>query len=180
VPARPGVKLEKGSPANKADVERCFSEKTPDVVFITLASSKTTSNDGFLTHVLINLAEVMEKYGTRKVIYMSAFGVGDSHKSLNFVMKFVVSHTKLETEFKDHEGAEQVLRQLGEKGVQWTAVRPVMLKNGPAKEVEFLGNQGEKVEKFMSGVTRASVAQFMVQVAEDEEWNGKTPVISNP
>lgn len=110
---------------------------------------------------------------------MSAFGVDNSFQGLNWMMKLVVSHTKLAMEFEDHKGAEGILKELGSSSIQWTVVRPAMLKNGPANETRDLGEQGQDAQSFMPSITRESVAQFMVKAAEDDKWNGKTPVISN-
>jgi uncharacterized protein YbjT (DUF2867 family) len=176
VGVRQDVHLEKGTPEKKEDIELCFYRHSPDLVFVNLASAP----DGtFLTHCVTNLVEVMKKYRTPKIVYMSAFGVDDSFPALNWIMKIVVANTKMAREFNDHKGVEQILKQLGDSGIQWTVVRPVMLKNGPAREVKSLGDQGQDMQSFMPGITRASVAQFMVKAAEDNKWNGKTPVICN-
>jgi uncharacterized protein YbjT (DUF2867 family) len=179
VGVRQDVHLEKGTPDKKEDIEQCFYRRAPDLVFVNLASSKTAPDGTFLTHCVTNLVEVMKKYRTPKIVYMSAFGVDDSFPALNWIMKIVVANTKMAREFNDHKGVEQILKQLGDSGIQWTVVRPVMLKNGPAREVKSLGDQGQDTQSFMPGITRASVAQFMVKAAEDNKWNGKTPVICN-
>jgi NAD(P)H-binding len=176
---RPEVHIEKGTPASKEDIERCFSQKTPDVVFVNLAPVKSTTGGPFLTNCVKNIVEVMEGYGTRKIVYMSAYGVDDSFQNLNWLMRFLVPSTKLAKEFEEHKGAEQILKQLGNSSIQWTVVRPVMLKNGPARETKTLGDQGQDVQNFLPGITRASVAQFMIEAAKDSNWNGKTPVICN-
>ena len=176
----PVVHLEKGTPANKEDIERCFSQKAPDTVFVNLAPAKNTPGGPFLANCVKNIVEVMKEYGTRKIVYMSAYGVDDSFQNLNWMMRFlVVPSTKLAKEFEQHKGAEQFLKQLGNSSTQWTIVRPVMLKDGPAKETKTLGDQGQDVQSFLPAITRASVAQFMINVAEDDSWNGKTPVICN-
>jgi hypothetical protein len=171
------VQFEKGTPAKKEDIEKCFSQKTPDAVFVNLASA----TDDFLTHCVKNIVEVMKEHGTSKIAYMSAWGVDDSFPSLNWIMKLMVPHTKLEKQFEDHKGAEQILKELEKNDIQWTVARPVMLKGGPAKETKELGDRGQEGQSFMPGITRASVAQFMVNslFVENSKWIGRTPVISN-
>jgi hypothetical protein len=121
----------------------------------------------------------MVEYNVTKIVYMSAFGVDDSYQGLNWLMKFAASHTKLAREFADHKDAEHVLRESSE-GIRWVITRPVMLRNGDAAMVKSLGEHGEDRKRFMDGVTRASVAKFMVKAAENDQWDLKTPVIYNP
>lgn len=173
--ARPAVQFEKGTPAKKEDITKCFSQRTPDAVFVNLASAA----DNFLTNCVKNIVEVMQEYGTSKIAYMSAWGVDDSFPSLNWMMKLMVPRTKLAKQFGDHRGAEQILKNLDKHDIRWTAARPVMLKDGLAKETKELGDQGQDGQSFMPGITRASVAQFMVNSLEESKWAGRTPVISN-
>ena len=179
IPAGPKISVEKGTPSEKEDLERCFVQKVPDLVFVTLASSTDAPNGALLTYCVTNLVDLMKKYGTRRIVYMSAYGVDDSFQALNWMMRFLASKTKLATDFKDHKGAEQVLKESTACGIQWTVVRPVMLKNGPVKAVKILGDYGEDIDSFMPGVTRATVADFMVKAIEDDRWLGHTPVICN-
>ncbi|KAH8689381.1 hypothetical protein BGW36DRAFT_308570 [Talaromyces proteolyticus] len=174
---RIGLDLVQGTPVHKADIQKSFSHQKPDVVIVTLASAKGTFEKGsFLTHVICNIVSVMEEYSTDKIVYMSAFGVGDSYPELNFLMRAAVCITPLGGKFLDHEGAEQVLKATDR--INFVVVRPAMLTTGDKGKVKFLGLRREKWE-FMPSITRASVAGFIVEAAGSQEWIGKTPVISN-
>ena len=49
--------------------------------------------------------------------------------------------------------------------------------NGNA-QIKQWGDQGKGVSAFAS-ISRAGVARFLVDAVESNEWDGKTPVISN-
>lgn len=76
----------------------------------------------------------------------------------------------------DHEEVDREVR--GSEGLEWTLVRPVMLKDGGVAEVKDLGELGEE-GGLLSGITRASVAGFLVRVGEGEGWVRRAVVISN-
>lgn len=89
-------------------------------------------------------------------------------------MRLVIGHSGVGYGFKDHEKVEGVLRQ---SGLDWTAVKPAMLSDGEKKEVRVWGEQGKGIG-MLPKVSRKSVAGFLVECMESDEWVGKTPVIA--
>jgi hypothetical protein len=178
VSSKVGLDLVQGTPVNKADIEKSFARRLPDAVIVTLTPAKETFKNGssFIAHVTRNTVQVMEQFGTSKIIYLCAFGVGESYANLNFMMKGAVCATPLGKKFADHKEAEEVIKKAS--GIQSVIVKPAMLKNGEPKQIEYLGEAGEEAS-FMPSITRASVAKFMVAALSSEEWDGKTPVIAN-
>ncbi|EED14648.1 conserved hypothetical protein [Talaromyces stipitatus ATCC 10500] len=186
---RVGVKLVQGTPSNIDDIRKALqTPRTPDVIIITLAHVKGAVFDDrgttFLTYVARNIAQCLEESQmmTTKIIYMSAFGVGDSFPNLNCLMRVLVRVSPLASQFSDHKGAEDTLQSIatdadGRKAVV-TIVRPTMLTNGEEAKVQSLGSRGEKAS-FMPSIPRASVADFMVDAAQIDKCDGKVVVIAN-
>jgi nucleoside-diphosphate-sugar epimerase len=193
ITSRAGLTLVQGTPSNIDDIRKAFATpRAPDAVIITLAHVKGAVFDErgttFLTHVARNIAQALRESTTTaertKVVYMSAMGSGESFANLNFLMRGLVKVTPLKNQFNDHKGAENTLLALAREGgndgkkVVTTIVRPVMLTNTGAAEVESLGENGEN-GSFMPKVSRASVARFMVDAALGTEWDDKLTVIAN-
>lgn len=193
ITSRSGLNLVQGTPSNIDDIRKAIATpRAPDAVIVTLASVKGAVFDEqgtpFLTHVARNIAEALkectEAAERTKVIYMSAMGAGESYPNLNFLMRGLVKVTPLAKQFMDHKGAEDTFMTLAREGgndgkkVVTTIVRPVMLTNTAAAEVESLGGNGEKAS-FMPKVSRASVARFMVDAALGTEWDDRITVIAN-
>ena len=112
---------------------------------------------------------------------MSALGVGSSNPYLFLPVRLIFRHSNVNIGFKDHEAVEAFMKAEVEKGgVEWTGVKPVMLVEGEKRGVKVWGETGNGAGA-MPNVTRRSVAGFLVDCVEgkNEEWVGKTPVISN-
>lgn len=120
----------------------------------------------------------MKKAGIKRIVTVSAFGVGDSNSNVFFPVRMILNHSNLAFGFEDHNAVEGLMR--GTVGdIEWTLVRPVMLKEGPAKDTQVFGEQGQGVSRLAS-ISRASVAKFVIaECLEKSEWLRQTPVIAN-
>ncbi|TVY43408.1 Flavin reductase (NADPH) [Lachnellula occidentalis] len=172
-------------PLTAASIENAIvsSPVPPSAVIVTLNSLRTSdspfsapiSSPSMMTDAHIELIAAMKRHGMRKLVTMSAFGVGDSMPNLILPMRFILGHSNVAVGFKDHLEGEKVIRS---SGLDWTIVKPAMLKDGERKEVKVWGDQGKGIG-MMPSANRASVAGFLVQCAEGDEWNGMTPVIAD-
>jgi uncharacterized protein YbjT (DUF2867 family) len=109
----------------------------------------------------------MKECGVRRLVVLSALGVGESARLANFVVKALVIDWFLKIPFQDHERQEQLVKA---SGLDWVIARPSRLTNGPARK------RYEKrvaVQRVPSSISRADVASFLVDACEGEEWVGK-------
>lgn len=99
---QPNLTVLKGSPQNPSDIDRAFtisSEGHPDAVLVTLAASRTSDNPFakpvsprfFMRDSVRNAMSAMQKFGTRKLVVLSAFGTGTSWGQLSWPMKLISS-----------------------------------------------------------------------------------------
>ena len=122
-----------------------------------------------------NLVAVMQQHGTRKIVTMSSFGVGDSNPSAPFIFRMLFRHTNMSAQFADHDIVDEEMKA---SGMDYVLVRPTRLSEGEAAPVREYGNLGKGTGVF-SAISRKSVAVFLVDAAEKDAWNRSTPVISN-
>lgn len=121
-------------------------------------------------------AAAMKAHGIRKIVTMSAFGVADSWPNMHFMLRTVIKKSNMSYQWEDHAAVDREMKQ---SGLDYVLVRPVMLKEGEPKPIVFCGDVGAKGVKLMSSITRISVANFLVDAAERNDWNRSTPVITN-
>ena len=125
-----------------------------------------------------NTVSAMRQHDIKRLVIMSAFGVADSWPNMHWLLRTTIKRSNMSFQWEDHEAVDKEVKALG-TGIEWTLVRPVMLKEGEPKEVIVRGERGEKGVGLMSGIMRKNVASFLVSAAEGSEWVGKTPVITN-
>jgi len=122
-----------------------------------------------------NLVSAMKEHKAKKIVIMSAFGAGDSFANLNCLIRLVIKKSNMIYTFQDHDFVDHDIK---ESGMDYVLVRPVMLKGEEALPLKFHGSTG-KGSGFMDSISRKSVAGFLVDAAEMDDWDRSTLVISN-
>lgn len=105
------------------------------------------------------LVPAMRKAGVKRVIYLSAFGVGADWKKLPWWARFIIRSSPTRFSYEDHAAAEALLAG---SDLAWTIIRPTMLdeadSGAPAREMR-------KGDSFMRKVGRKGLAVMMLQTA---------------
>ncbi len=119
------------------------------------------------------LIAAMKNHGTKRLICVTGFGAGDSRASINCLqrMPFQIVFGRA---YRDKTLQEQLIKA---SGLDWTIARPGVLTSGPRTgRYQILS----EASQWRSGViSRANVAEFLVQQIEDQVYIGKTPVLIN-
>lgn len=161
----------RGDVLNLDSVEKAMADQA--VVFCALGLRKGESTD-VLTKGTRNIVQAMKKFGVRRIICVSAAGfLGEQADFvLGKIFFWYVRH-----HLKRLFGAmEQQYRGLEQSGLEWIAVRPILLDEGERK-----GNYRIAIKGIPSKglrITTADTAEFMLgQIAKDE-YVGKAPAIA--
>jgi uncharacterized protein YbjT (DUF2867 family) len=113
-----------------------------------------------LTHrVAVALVPAMRQAGVRRLVAISAGGVGDSDRQLTPFVRWMLSHGTIGVSYADLARMESVLSH---SDLDWLAVRPVTLKGGRPT-----GRAGP-VSRFglFSTIRRGDVAAWMLSALE--------------
>jgi hypothetical protein len=111
----------------------------------------------------------------QKMIVMSMFGAGSSFSNLNFLMRAIMQYSNMKQTLEDQNGVDRIIK---DSGVRFAMPRPAMLKGEVALKVKVFGEKGEGAG-FMPSISARSVAEFMLDAAVGDGWDGSTPVLSN-
>jgi uncharacterized protein YbjT (DUF2867 family) len=108
----------------------------------------------------------------RRLVCISALGVGDSRGHGGFVFDWLFQPLLLSQAYKDKNRQEAAIRA---SSLDWVVVRPGMLTDDPARGsvravTDLAGINGGKV-------ARADVARFVVDQLTTDTWLRRTPVI---
>ena len=173
--AHPDSKLEKvrGDALKHQDVEVALKEV--DVVIQTLG---VALGDLFRPVHLFSdattvLIAAMKARGVKRLICVTGFGAGDSRASISWLQRlpFQIVFGRA---YDDKSLQERMIK---ESGLDWTIVRPGVLRGGPRTgRYEVLAESWQ----WRNGtISRADVAAFLVRQIESASYVHKSPVLVN-
>lgn len=113
----------------------------------------------------------MQREGVRRLVVVSAMGVGASWAALSPVNKLFLA-TVLRSARADHEAQEAVVMH---SGLDWTIVRPSGLVDTPGTGVYGVG---EGIRAKTSRIPRADVAAMILDTLADGTFVGKAVTIT--
>jgi hypothetical protein len=135
--------------------------RTPSKLDITHPALTKIAGD-FLVH-----ATVRGAVAGHDAVILTAFGCGDSESAAGWFFKAVFINRFLKGFYLDHAVQERLTR---ESGLEFVIARPTRLTNGIAKgkyvrNAELIG--------VPSSISRADLADFLVEACESATWLGK-------
>ena len=144
-----------------------------DAVLSALGVGKTLRSSNLMQGAMTNLIAAMNTMNIKRIIFLSAFGVGETFAQADFIQK-IIFRTLLKNIYTDKAKADTMLQQ---SLLDWTIVSPVVLTNGPytgkSKAGEILPMKGLPI------ISRADVADFMLQQLTDTSYLKKTVVLKS-
>jgi putative NADH-flavin reductase len=143
-----------------------------DALLSTLGVGNTLFPGDLMQRSVANILLAMEAAGVKRIVLMSAFGVGASRHDAPLLPRLMYS-TFLRAIFDDKDKAEERVRS---SRLDWTIVYPVLLTNGP-RTGRY--RAGERLELHgLPTISRADVAHFMLAEVASPRYVRKTVVLS--
>ena len=143
-----------------------------NVVVSALGRRTTLSSDHLIEHSMRMIVPAKERGGVRRLILLSAFGVGESRRHAPWVSR-VMYRVLLGDIFRDKLAGERRVRQ---SSLDWTIVYPTLLTNGP---LTLRYRAGERLElRGVPRISRADTARFLLIEAENGGFVKKVVTLS--
>jgi uncharacterized protein YbjT (DUF2867 family) len=149
----------------------CVDSAVPghDAVIVTASASSLAAfkaNPHYFSQGTGYVVAAMKKAGVKRLVVLSALGVGESLPLLNPIVRAVAVGWVLKVPFEDHDRQEKLVCA---SGLDWVIARPGRLTNGAAHR-----NYVKKtaIEKVPGSISRADVADFLVEACDGEAWVG--------
>ncbi|MDJ1497355.1 SDR family oxidoreductase [Cytophagaceae bacterium DM2B3-1] len=168
--AHDNLQIIKGDLQHATDVENAI--RNQDAVLCAIgdgANGKVRATG--TRHIL----DAMQKTGSKRFICQTTLGLGNSAGNLNFFWKYIMFGWLLKKAFQDHQIQE---RYIFDSSLDYTVVRPSAFTNGSVTntyKVDFDGNY----KKLSLKISRADVANFMLQQLQNRLYSRKAVSISN-
>ena len=139
-----------------------------DAVIVTASATsfKTLRNDPtYFSRGTRPTIDAMEKSGVKRLVVLSALGVGDSRPLFPALLRPFLIGFLLKTPYVDHERQEQMVRA---SNLDWVIARPGKLYDGPAKGK--VQKSADPTVKVPTSISRGDVAAFLVEACETDTW----------
>jgi len=167
-----GARVMQGDVLEAAAVDRAVAGQ--QAVLIALG----TASRGFPPVLPIGIRHIlnaMGRHGVRRIVVLSAAGA--LHEPAGTVLGGVglaLARAVIPGVYREHRG---MLEALQPRDLDWIAVRPVLLTNGPPTGRYRVGSEG--IPRGGYRISRADVADFMIRQLTSEEFVRKMPAIAN-
>lgn len=145
-----------------------------DAVVSALGLGRAKDPGGLIADSTRALVEAAERTGTRRVLIMSAFGVGESLSKASAVARFMYNSGGKAT-FADKAAGEAMLTA---SDLDWTLAYPVLLTNKPnSGKVRAIDLKELDRLPGLPRISRADVAAFLLGAAASGEWSRRIAVL---
>ncbi|MFY0674071.1 MAG: SDR family oxidoreductase [Bacteroidia bacterium] len=134
--------------------------------------SKLRAPKTLLSDTMRNLILLAKENDVKKIITVSAWGANESKSQLPFWFRWTIDYSNISYGYLDHERQETLLMQ---SNLDWTIIRPVGLSNSQQAKAAFASVESE-VNGYI--VSRKSIANFLVENMENEDYNREVVTLS--
>jgi putative NADH-flavin reductase len=178
---RAGLTVMEGSPEKFADVVQAAAGC--EAVVVALNNNRTSdmpwakplSPPHLMEASVKNVIEALKLDGMRRLVVLSATGVGDSFPYAPWLIRFMVKRTNLGVTYADHDAVDAFLRATPD--IDWTLVRAVGLTNADKVKDRLIVSYGGNPKPALT-ISRKHVAKFMIDCLADTSFFQKAPVVS--
>ena len=144
-----------------------------DVVISALGEGNSLKSTGLIARSMPTIVRAMESQGVRRLIYTSAYGVGETWRDAPLLPR-IMMRLLLRDLYRDKTAGEEILRR---SGLDWTLVYPVTLTNGPQTGRY---QTGERLSlRGFPRIARADLADFILTQLKDRVYVRKGVLISS-
>ena len=174
---RAGLTAVQGTPTNRGNVDGAIDGA--DAVIVALNSTRRSdtpwampvSPPRLMADSVANATAAMAERGIRRIVVVSAFGVGLSRQPL--LIRWMITRTNLNYTYADHNLVDTEIRKTD---TDWTLLRPVAFNKEPtAGQIAVTDIHGRRPSFFIS---RPAVAHFAVDVIDAGSHIREAPIIS--
>jgi len=124
--------------------------------------AKVTSPLTLISDSMKALIPAMEKNGVKRIITISASGVGDSWKDVPLIARWLIRYSNIWKAYEDHDRQEHILKK---SQLEWTIVRPVMLNNKNTDSYKVSIGKPKGIV-----ISRKGVAKFIIDALESGKY----------
>ena len=133
--------------------------------------SALASPSNFTAEVTRHVVAAMLRHEVHRIVAISAAGVGDSLPEVHLLIRWMIAQSNMAASYADLEGMETTLAA---STLDWMAVRPTTLRDGPPTgKAHLFDHYG-----LLTRISRGDVAAWMLNAVEQPTpFTRRTPMI---
>lgn len=143
-----------------------------DAVISALGRGHSFKADGLMQHAVPSIISAMQANRVRRLIFMSAMGVGDTSHDSPLIPR-IFHRLLLRDIFADKRVAEELIKR---SDLDWTIVHPTGLTNGP-RTGRYRSGEHLPMHGFPT-ISRADTAHFLLTQVQDGTLARKVVIVS--
>jgi putative NADH-flavin reductase len=143
-----------------------------DVVISALGRGKSFKSHDLIRQAAAQIVRAMQSASVTRLVFTSAFGLGDTREGVPLVSR-LFRDTLLRDIYADKEAGEAIVRA---SNLNWTFVHPSRLTDGPRTGTYRVGERLPL--KGSPSISRADVAEFLIQQVDDPTYMRKTVLVT--
>lgn len=136
--------------------------------------AKLTALENLLSASIQNALAGMESHQIKRIVVMSAWGVGEQIKETPWYFRLLVNMSNVKVAYEDHARQEQLLQN---SALDWTIVRPVTLTNKEELKRPILSENN--YPKPNMSVSRKQVAKLLLDSIEQNKHINEAITLSD-
>ena len=167
----PNLEVRKGDVTSVADL----TDALRGMDAVVSAVGPRVKNDAIAPLTAAPLVEAMKAAGVKRLVWLSAGGVGDSAGPItkaSWVFGKIIMPLFLKVQYANHLRAEETIRA---GGIEFSVVRPVQLVDKDTGSPTVAAPEGEAPKGLK--ISRSDVAKFMIGEIAARAWVGKMPIL---
>lgn len=169
----PAYEHSMGDPTNPKDVARAMVGA--EAVAVCLGISRQTRSPfakpvsplDLTSRSVEAIVQSMQSLQIRRIVYVSAFGASESWSSIPWWGRAFLGLTQVRHSMIDHTRSEALLAR---SGLDWTALRPMMLDDSSSSDPAREMKPGDSLLK---KVSREALARSVIQAFKDRSTIGR-------
>ena len=119
------------------------------------------------------LLKKLKKSKTKRIIKISAQGVGNSKNRTGIFFRILINISNLRFAFNDHEKADMMLK---DTDLDWTIIRPPMLKN-QSRGKKIIGDE-LLITRSNTTISRPDLAKWIVDIIDEPGFYRRCVTVS--
>ncbi|WP_411346342.1 NAD(P)-dependent oxidoreductase [Paenibacillus sp. WLX1005] len=170
----PHLHIVQGEATNAEQVNKVIREGSYDVVFSALGAKSPFRRDLKLVEAVRYIASATSNHSSAQLLHISFVGGREDAGKLGILYKYITP-VVMKNLLADHRAKDEIIIS---SGANWTLVQPPILTNGERNGHYIAETQINRLPSSKLKISRANLAQFMLEQAEQNAYSRQTVMVS--